>query len=129
MIRKLYRRYQFGQLLKLARILRRNYGGGPTYTMGQVRRAVEQLRIPLRLQYYAFALYLGADEYGRTIAGANDAPEYQTARNEWLDGMGNGAPLLPIEGGPKTVIATYGAEGVSVGDSGFGGDSGGDGSH
>jgi len=66
--------------------LRRDYGGGNDYTVGQIRTAVKKSRLPARDINIGFAAFLDEETF-RTVTDKNEWASYEALRSlyfEWL---------------------------------------------
>ena|SRR5712691_5846127 len=79
--------------------LRRDYGGGADYTVGQIRAAVKKCHLPVRHIKLGFAAFMDEATF-RRVADKRDWPAYEALRSlyfEWLPGRSYAEVSSPPE--------------------------------
>ena len=83
-LKRYFRKRKLAFVWPLSHTLQRRYGGQPSYTAGQVRRTVEDLRVRREMGPYAFAACCDKKEF-KTALPDHAPADYDRLRSEIED--------------------------------------------
>jgi hypothetical protein len=83
-LKRYLRKRKLAFALPLSHALQSRYGGQPSYTAGQVRRTVEDLRVRREMGPYAFAACCSKEEFSKALPDRAPA-DYERLRSELVD--------------------------------------------